>query len=235
MIRSLLGLGKHDKSLQSFLKSAFDISTSRPDLYRHALRHTSAAAEILPGLKNSNERLEFLGDAFIDAILAHYLFQHFPHLDEGELTKMKSKVVRRDNLNRIGHDIGIHHLLEVELGKQEIHDSMLGNALEALFGALFLDKGFATTRNVALRFFAKHGLTETLLDEVDSKSKLHEWCQKAKKSLQFEVALHHQTNGTAYYLVHALVNQEVCGSGEGSSKKAAEQQAAKAACEKLLL
>jgi ribonuclease-3 len=235
MISLFKKLNPQDKALLSFLKSAFRISTRKFTLYQQALRHASAAEELAPGVKNSNERLEFLGDAIIDSILAHYLFDHYPDKTEGEMTKMKSKVVRRDNLNRIGEKIGIRALLQVEIGRQDLHESMLGNALEALIGAIYLDKGYAATRMTVLDFFVRHGLTETIHDEIDSKSKLHEWAQKHKHVLTFPVAQHKQVNGSSLYTIHAIVDGEIQGIGEGPSKKSAEQVAAKQACEKLML
>jgi ribonuclease-3 len=235
MISLFKKLNPQDKALLSFLKSAFRISTRKFTLYQQALRHASAAEELAPGVKNSNERLEFLGDAIIDSILAHYLFDHYPDKTEGEMTKMKSKVVRRDNLNRIGEKIGIRALLQVEIGRQDLHESMLGNALEALIGAIYLDKGYSATRMTVLDFFVRHGLTETIHDEIDSKSKLHEWSQKNKHELSFPVAHHKQVNGSSLYTIHAIVDGEIQGIGEGPSKKSAEQVAAKQACEKLML
>jgi ribonuclease III len=91
-----------DKQLYSFIKKSFGIRPGNRAFYEQALRHSSVAEKIRPGLKNSNERLEFLGDAVLDSIVAHYLYTRYPGVPEGELTKMKSKVVRRDNLNALG-------------------------------------------------------------------------------------------------------------------------------------
>jgi ribonuclease III len=234
MIRHLLSNYLPDKALQKFLRSAFDIYTRNPELYRQALRHSSAVNE-LGFAKKSNERLEFLGDAILDSILAHYLFDSYSQKTEGELTKMKSKVVRRENLNRIGEKIGIRDLLEVELGNQEIHESMLGNALEALVGAIYLDKGYHQTRISMLKFLIRHGLTETIHDEIDTKSKLHEWCQKHKKTLLFEVQSHRQDHGNSSYTIVCKVDHQPMGIGNGASKKAAEQLAAKNTCDQLLI
>jgi ribonuclease-3 len=226
---------KTDKALQNFLRSAFRISTLRPALYREGLRHSSSLNELTKNTHQSNERLEFLGDTILDSILAHYLFDTYKTQTEGELTKMKSKVVRRENLNRIGEKIGIRSMLEAELGNQEIHESMLGNALEALVGAIYLDKGYNETRSVLLKFLIQHELTETIHDEVDAKSRLHEWCQKNKKTLSFEVISHQQNQGTSLYTISVKIDQNSMGIGKGNSKKAAEQIAAKQACESLMI
>jgi ribonuclease-3 len=103
-----------DKETQLFIKKAFGYTPKDTSLYLQALRHSSAATNIKPGLKNSNERLEFLGDAVLDSIIAHYLYNKFLTLPEGELTKMKSKVVRRENLNAIGYALGVEEQLDMK-------------------------------------------------------------------------------------------------------------------------
>jgi ribonuclease-3 len=222
-----------NREIQAFVKRAFGFSPSETDVYEQALRHSSAATKIRPGLKNSNERLEFLGDAIIDSVVAHYLYTKYPMLPEGELTKMKSKVVRRENLNMIGYTLRIHELLHLNLGRQDMHDSIVGNALEAVVGALYLDRGFNTTRDIVLRLLKQHGLDTRVHDDIDYKSKLHEWCQKNKRSLQFKVIEHRNEGGASYYKVALLIDDEEYGLGDGGAKKSAEQKAAKKACERL--
>lgn len=222
-----------NKEIQAFVKKAFGFLPGDTSLYEQALRHSSAAMKIRPGLKNSNERLEFLGDAILDSIVAHYLYNKYPMLPEGELTKMKSKVVRRENLNMVGYTLRVHEFLKLNLGKQDMHDSIVGNALEAIIGAIYLDKGYNTTRDVVLRLLKQHGLDTRVHDDVDYKSKLHEWCQKQRKSMDFRVIAHRNEGGTSYYKVLLLISNEESGTGEGTSKKVAEQKAAKQACEKI--
>jgi ribonuclease-3 len=232
-LSSLFKRKKVNQEIQAFVKRAFGFSPSETDVYEQALRHSSAATKIRPGLKNSNERLEFLGDAIIDSVVAHYLYTKYPMLPEGELTKMKSKVVRRENLNMIGYTLRIHELLHLNLGRQDMHDSIVGNALEAVVGALYLDRGFNTTRDIVLRLLKQHGLDTRVHDDIDYKSKLHEWCQKNKRSLQFKVIDHRNEGGASYYKVALLIDDEEYGLGDGGAKKSAEQKAAKKACERL--
>ncbi|MFM7728615.1 MAG: ribonuclease III, partial [Flavobacteriales bacterium] len=215
------------------VKKAFGFSPSDTSIYEQALRHSSAATKIRPGLKNSNERLEFLGDAIIDSVVAHYLYTKYPMLPEGELTKMKSKVVRRENLNMIGYTLRINELLHLNLGKQDMHDSIVVNALEALVGAVYLDRGFNTTRDIVLRLLKQHGLDTRVHDDIDYKSKLHEWCQKNKRTLHFKVIAHRNEGGASYYKVALLIDDQEYGAGDGGAKKSAEQKAAKKACEKI--
>lgn len=225
---------KHvDKELHSFIRKSFGISAGDLSFYEQALRHSSIAEKIQPGLKNSNERLEFLGDAVLDSIVAHYLYNKYPALPEGELTKMKSKVVRRENLNSIGYSLELESLLKLNLGKQEMHDSIVGNALEAIVGAIYLDKGFAVTRDIVIRLLKQHGIDNKVHDDVDYKSKLHEWCQKHRKTLDFRVITHSNRGGSSFYKVVLLIDDREQGIGEGNSKKSAEQKAAKVACDQI--
>lgn len=224
---------KSNPNIKAFIKSAFGISSSDTALYEQALRHSSAAQKIKPGLKNSNERLEFLGDAVLDSIVAHYLYNKYPTIAEGELTKMKSKVVRRENLNMIGYTLHVDQMLQLNLGRQEMHDSIVGNALEALIGALYIDKGYNTTRDIILRLLKQHGLDTRVHDDIDYKSKLHEWSQKYKRTLEFRVLSHRNEGGASHYEVALFIDDKEYGKGEGGSKKIAEQKAAKQANQSL--
>jgi ribonuclease-3 len=224
---------KRNPEIQAFVRKAFGFSPGDTGVYEQALRHSSAATRIKPGIKNSNERLEFLGDAILDSVVAHYLYNKYPLLPEGELTKMKSKVVRRENLNMVGYTLRLHELLHLNLGKQEMHDSIVGNALEAIIGAVYLDKGFNVTRDIVLKLLKQHGLDSKVHDDIDYKSKLHEWSQKNKINLSFKVIEHRNEGGSSFYRVAILVDSVESGIGEGNSKKAAEQKAAGIACERI--
>jgi ribonuclease-3 len=232
-LSSLFKRKQVNQEIQAFVKRAFGFSPADTAVYEQAFRHSSAATKIRPGLKNSNERLEFLGDAIIDAVVAHYLYAKYPLLPEGELTKMKSKVVRRENLNMIGYTLRIHEVLHLNLGRQDMHDSIVGNALEALVGALYLDRGFEATRDIVLKLLKQHGLDTRVHDDIDYKSKLHEWCQKHKRTLGFKVIAHRNEGGSSYYKVAVMIDDQEYGTGDGGAKKTAEQKAAKRACEKV--
>jgi len=222
-----------NQEIQAFVKKAFGFTPGDTSIYEQALRHSSAATKIRPGLKNSNERLEFLGDSILDAVVAHYLYNKYPMLPEGELTKMKSKVVRRENLNMVGYTLKLHELLHLNLGKQEMHDSIVGNALEAIIGAVYLDKGFIVTRDIVLKILKQHGLDTKVHDDIDYKSKLHEWSQKNKRNIVFKVLAHRNEGGSSFYRIALLIDDVESGIGEGNSKKIAEQKAAKIACESI--
>lgn len=220
---------QENHQIKAFIKDAFGISIKDTSTYEQAMRHSSAATKIKPGLKNSNERLEFLGDAILDSIVAHYLYNKYPTIAEGELTKMKSKVVRRENLNMIGYTLHVDEMLVLNLGRQEMHDSIVGNALEALIGAIYLDKGYNITRDIVLRLLKQHGLDSKVHDDVDYKSKLHEWAQKYKRVISFKVVSHRNEGGASHYEIVLSIDDKEYGRGEGGSKKIAEQKAAKQA------
>ncbi|MCC6600485.1 MAG: ribonuclease III [Crocinitomicaceae bacterium] len=226
---------KINKELRGFLLKTLHISISDTALYEQAFRHSSAAEKISPALKDSNERLEFLGDSILDSIVAHYLYDKYPMLPEGELSKMKSKVVRRENLNMIGYTLGLNEQISLNLGRQEMHHSIVGNAVEALIGAMYIDKGYNVTRDIVLSLLKQHGLDIWIHDDVDSKSRLHEWSQKYKRTLAFRVLSHQKVSGASFYRIVVYIDGSEYGIGEGASKKAAEQQAARQACEKIFV
>lgn len=217
---------------RQFIQKKFGISVSNTSLYEEALRHSSASISE-EGRKNNNERLEFLGDSVLDAVVADYLYNKYPHLPEGELTKMKSKVVRRENLNDLGRSLGLEEQIKLNIGKQPLQESMLGNAFEALVGAVYMDKGFGTTRKILIELLKKHGLDTKVHDLVDYKSKLQEWAQKNKKHIRYEVVEEKQNGGKMNFKISLRIDFNEWSLGEGGSKKVAEQRAAEQACKKI--
>jgi ribonuclease-3 len=225
---------KKNDRIAAYIQRSFGYTPTDTRLYEQALRHSSAIYRGAEGYDRSNERLEFLGDAVIDIIVAEYLYIKHEQLSEGELTKMKAKVVSRRMLNQIGSKLGIAEQLETKLGKQPIHRSMIGNAFEALIGALYLDKGYEFTRKTLLKILQDNKVDERVHDVTDFKSKLHEWCQKKRKTLDFEV-VKENLKGPEHerYEIVAIVDGERLGRGKGKSKKTAEQIAAKEVCNQL--
>ncbi len=220
---------EREKELRHFVKSQFGFTPKDLELYELALRHSSAAKRIGGGIKNSNERLEFLGDAVLDTIVAHYLYANYPKLPEGELTKMKAKVVNRKTLNRFGEKLGLMKHMQMRLGNQEVHQTIIGNAFEALVGAMYLDQGFDKTSKMITRLLVENKIDESVHEITDFKSRLHEWCQKEKMSLTFEVLEENQQGKPNAYVVQVLVNGLSQGKGSAKSKKTAEQKAAREA------
>jgi len=221
---------------QAVLKLIHDSFGFKPKKFEHyilALTHSSAGVKNEKGERLSNERLEFLGDAIIDAVLADYLYNKHTEISEGELTKMKSKIVSRKSLNNLGHRLELDLYLKRNLGKQELHRSMLGNAFEALVGAMYLEKGYEIVYRSLLDFFIKNRIDDLVQEEIDHKSKLHEWCQKERKTLEFVVLEEEQLNGVSSFVVEVSIDGEKHGKGKAKSKKHAEQEASRKACEKI--
>jgi ribonuclease-3 len=129
----------------------------------------------------------------------------------------------------IGYTLHVDEMLVLNLGRQEMHDSIVGNALEALIGAIYLDKGYNITRDIVLRLLKQHGLDSKVHDDVDYKSKLHEWAQKYKRVITFKVVSHRNEGGASHYEIVLCIDDKEYGRGEGGSKKIAEQKAAKQA------
>jgi ribonuclease-3 len=193
--------------------------------FQKAVTHKSYAqvSEI-----NSNERLEFLGDAILDSVVAEYLFQRFPSEDEGYLTKLKSKVVSRKTLGEIAEAMNVRSVLLYNAGRSINLNTIEGNAFEAIIGAIYLDGGFEAVKYSLNHFiFRKYvDINRLLEEEIDFKSKLFIWCQRGKLNLEFRVITEENTGGSWNYEVIVTINERDYGKGSGTSKKAAEQAAA---------
>jgi len=213
------------------LYSIIGIFPKNINLYKQAFRHTSVAKEIKNGVKDSYERLEFLGDAILGSITAHYFFSKFPVKDEGYLTKMRSRMVSRIYLNQLSTKIGIHKFIEL---KGDLGRSVYGDVLEALIGAIYLDKGYKKTRHfVIANIIQNHVDVEELINtETDFKSKIIEMAQKEKIILEFKSQEIVEKNGNKTYNTSMLLNGKVEAVGIGFSKKKAEQEAARIYFEK---
>lgn len=222
-----------DRQLKGFLHQHFAFKAGDIELYRQAFTHSSALQPGFQRKAKSNERLEFLGDAILDSIVADYLYRNFLDRSEGELTKMKSKIVSRRTLNQLGSALQMETLIIANLGKQPMQQTLVGNALEALIGAIYLDQGYAVCEKAVLQLLEKHQIEERLNDTMDFKSKLHEWCQKERKNLKFTVQKDMRENVPDRYTIAARVDNEVWGTGVGKSKKSAEQVAAEMACKRV--
>ncbi len=203
-------------------------------LYKLAFRHSSAAQLIKVGVKDSNERLEFLGDSIIGSVVADYLFKKFPFKDEGFLTKMRSKMVSRAKHNHIAIHLGLNKFIEVDNGrfKSSQPSSISGDAYEALIGAIYLDKGYKAAQIFILkRIINVHiDMDEVETKEIDFKSKFIEWVQKEKKDFRFEVVNEAGTASDKQFVIQLIVENEIVGTAQHFSKKRAEQMVSEQAC-----
>ncbi len=223
-----------DKEISSFVKKVFDFSPQNIELYKTALRHRSATKRTGQKEMESYERLEFLGDAVLDSVVAHLLYKEFPAKDEGFLTKMKSKIVARTNLNALAVNLGIDKMIESNLGKSDASESVNGDVFESIFGAIYLDKGYLFTQKVIHKIIEKNiDINELETTDTDYKSKLIEWAQKEKKKIYFQTNEAVNRNFETFYEAKVFLADELFGTGEGASKKKAEQMAAEDACRKI--
>lgn len=210
------------RKLRKRLKESLGIRTRNPELYREALRHRSVLEN--SDERSSYERLEYLGDAVLDAIVSDQLFHHFPEADEGFLTRMRSKLVSRERLNRLAEDLRILGLLDHHIEEEKLQDVGIGgDAVEALVGAHYLDKGYKKTARWVLKTLVGPLDIERLQHtETDPKSRLIEWAQKVDKEVLFQEA---PSSGEVHRTILSVDGEEVS-QGEGKSKKKAEQEAA---------
>jgi ribonuclease III len=181
-----------DKDVVNRLRPIIGFTPRRIQLFKMAFYHRSMNND--SPKKMSNERLEFLGDAILSTIVAEYLFKKYPNKDEGFLTKMRSKIVKRQTLNEIADKMGLDVILsEYSLGK--LSSSMLGNAFEALIGAVYIEFGYEKTKNYVIKNILMKYLDIKDLESKDDnhKSQLLEWCQKNGKEISFVTLVKIQT------------------------------------------
>ena len=201
------------------------------DFYIKAFTHRSMNLKDQKGNAINYERLEFLGDAMLSAVIAGYLFSEVPHGDEGYLTKMRSKVVSREHLNELGKELKLIDLVESKIPKSNFGNNIHGNLFEALIGAIFLDKGYKFCEKfIYKRVINPHIDIETLEGKVISyKSLLIEWCQKEKKTFDFNVYEDTGNDDLKHFSVKLTINNKVVSKARATSKKKAEEKAAKRA------
>jgi len=224
-----------DKELFHFINNFLGIRSGNLALYREAMTHKSAFQKDEGGNLVCNERLEFLGDTILDSIISNYLFALYPLENEGYLTKMRSKIVNRKSLNKLANNLRLgSYLISNNLVVK--NNNALGNAFEALVGAIFLDKGYEYTREYIEDKILKRYIDFNFLEKVDTnfKSKLIEIVQRNRSVVTFDTSGEQSDHtGTLVFLSSVIVNGVALCEGEGYSKKEAEQNASRIALEKL--
>jgi ribonuclease III len=220
----------------SRLRKIIGFRTANLRIYEVAFIHRSASFSLPDGQRINNERLEFLGDAVLDAILSDYLFEKFPEANEGFMTKIRSRIVNREILNQMAIAMGIDKILVSNVSSSHSTRNIYGDALEALIGALFVDKGFKKTKNLFIkRVFNEYLDLDTIIEtDSDYKSLVFEWIQKHKSNLTFEYKEEYDFKlKKSVFSAKLIINKEEFGTGQGASKKEAEQEAAGKAWAKL--
>ncbi len=214
------------RDFRSRVKEILGFSPSNISIYEKALIHRSASLTKEDGTRINNERLEFLGDAILDAILSDYLFNKFPDFDEGKLTKIRSRIVNGDMLNKLSVSLGIDTLLISHINKNNKGKKLYGDALEAFIGSIFLDKGYEKTKQFITRqLLSKHlDLGHILITENDYKSQVYQWAQKLNKNIDLSFSENFdKLNKLIMFSASLRIDHEVFGSGTGTSKREAEQ------------
>ncbi len=197
--------------------------------------HSSIAKTNNQGFKESNERLEYLGDAVLGMIVAEFLFTKFPFKDEGFLTEIRAKIVNRESLNQVSRRIGLNDLIQYQQHNKALSPkSIYGDTLEALIGAIYLDKGYKFVKNFIIKkIINPHYDINELINTISNyKSKIIEWAQKQNKDLSFEID---ELSDQKYrkFTAVLIIDGKQYETGHGSSKKKAEQDAARKTIESL--
>lgn len=227
---------RKDRALYRSFYSMLGFYPHHIEYYREALMHRSMLAKNEKGKPLNNERLEFLGDAILDAMVGDVVFRHFQRKREGFLTNTRSKIVQRETLGKVAVEMGLDKLVQYTSRGQAHNSYMAGNAFEALIGAIYLDRGY----DYCLHFLEKR-ILERYIDldkmactELNFKSKLLEWCQKNKVNIDFQLINEGKDEtGAPVFSTKVLLNEQECGRGKGYSKKESHQKACKNALNNL--
>jgi ribonuclease III len=217
-----------DKELSKTMKNIFGFYPGNVFLYQLAFRHKSASQETINGYRVSNERLEYLGDAILSAVVAEFLFKKFPYKNEGFLTEMRARIVSRVSLNKLSQKLGIDNLVQKNKDQRNPFRSANGDAFEAFIGALFLDKGYNFTRKILIERIIDTHLDLDALEkhEINPKSRLIEWAQKEKKNVEFRLLNELGEGYKKQYLIEVMLDGHAYGKAQDFSIKGAEQLAA---------
>jgi len=222
-----------DRIFTRRLRSLIGFVPARLSIFKLAFSHKSTSSDKGYAIQN-NERLEYLGDAVLGTIVAEYLFKKYPNSDEGFLTKMRSKIVKRKSLNQIGDKMGLDVLLN-EYNNTRLSRSMLGNAVEALVGAVYLEKGYSGTKRFVVRKILRSYVDVHELETLDDnyKSQLLEWCQKNGQKVDYKLLARYKFEKRDRFKVAVLVNGKKVATADDFNKKSAEQSASERAMQQM--
>ncbi len=225
---------KADKKLITAIRTIAGFTPSNIQLYHLAARHSSKAKET-NGFRESNERLEYLGDAILGAMVADYLFKKYPFKDEGFLTEIRSRIVNRESLNNLARKIGVGSIVQYDQKNTQLQQVILGNTLEALVGAAYLDKGYLRCKKFVIDKLIQpyFDLEAVVNSNTNHKSRLIEWVQRNNKVIRFEALPHRNGKHNKEFSSQIYIGEQPFGQGYGYTKKKAEQDAAQKTCEML--
>ena len=225
---------KEDRKLIAAISTITGFSPSNIALYQLATMHSSKSIE-KDGYRESNERLEYLGDAILGAAVADYLFKKYPFKDEGFLTEIRSRIVNRESLNHLARRIGVNAIVQFDSKNTQLQQVILGNALEALVGAVYLDKGYLRCKKFVIdKLIQPHfDLDLVINSNSNHKSKIIEWAQRNAKEIRFEILNVKKGKNSREFSAQVYIGEQIYGLGYGLTKKKAEQDAAMKTCDLL--
>ena len=220
-----------DEKFYRELKFILGFAPNNLFFYKKAFVHRSVKNFDKKGNPQNYERLEFLGDAMLGAAIASYLFKKAPSGDEGYLTQMRSKIVSREHLNELGRDLNLIRFVTSNVSKSKFGENINGNVFEALIGAIYLDKGYKYCKKfVYKRVIKPHVDIAKLEGKITSyKSLFIEWCQKEKKEFLFDIYDDTGNDPVRHFSVKLFLENKIIAKGRATSKKKAEETAAKRA------
>lgn len=228
---------RNNRKLSRSVKNIAGVAPANIELYKLATQHRSIAKHNEIGFRESNERLEYLGDAILGSIVAEYLFKKYPLKDEGFLTEIRSRIVNRDALNLVAKKMGIIDIVEYTNNRKnrQSYKSIYGDTLEALIGAIYLDRGYKATSNFIIKkvLLQQYDLETIIQTNPNYKSKIIEWAHRQNKDVKFEITEVKGSSHNREFKAELKVEGEAIAHGNGYSKKKAEQNAALKSCEKL--
>jgi ribonuclease-3 len=234
-ILSVFLISKEDKNLARAIRHILGIRPLNINLYRLATLHSSVAKENIGGIKESNERLEYLGDAVLSSVVADFLFKKYPFKEEGFLTEIRSRIVSRDSLNLLGKKIGLEQIIAYHDSGRHLqgYKSILGDTLEAFIGAVYLDKGYDFSKKFIIKklLFPYLDIENIINNNPNFKSRVIEWAHRNNKTIRFMILDVVEYRNYKEFIAQVIIDEKPQGKGSGYSKKSAEQEAAARTCE----
>ena len=229
-------LNRRKNPLKEYIKNVLKYTPKNMVVYEQALMHRSMSECNQNGVKTNNERLEYLGDAILSAVIADFLYKKYPFADEGFLTSLRSKLVSRAHLNKLSHKMGLDVFVKKNENQTSASHSISGNAFEAFIGAIFLDKGYLFTRKIIINLILEVYVDLNVIEKEDPnyKGRLLIWSQKNRRTVEYKVSKEITAPRTPkQYLVNLFIDGKQVSEGCSSNIKSAQQQAAMYACESL--
>jgi len=228
---------REDKELAKSIHHTLGIKPVNISLYHLAAQHSSVAKENIGGSKDSNERLEYLGDAILSAIVADYLFKKYPYKDEGFLTEIRSRIVNRESLNLLGKKLGLDEIVTYNDTRRhaQAYKSILGDTLEAFIGAVYLDRGYKKCRSFVMNtlLFPHLDIDNIISINPNFKSKVIEWAHRNGKIIRFDILNVIESKHYKEFIAQVYIDEKPYGKGNAFNKKRAEQEAAEKTCKML--